>query len=316
MHKSVKGKRALRVLRILVTLGFLVFLIDRVPWSEVTVVLLGLRVLPFCGFLLISALMIAASTWKWGFLLHTLGIECKWTTLYKKYLIAYFYTNLLPSTVGGDVYRTASVGGEKRAQSFAAVFVERGSGLIMLILLSALSPLFLPPESRTPLLLGIVALFSAGCLGLLGCLCSSRLFSLCQRVLGRFQGVGIAEKLEKFAKAIKEVTRDRGGMMGLIFLTLLFHILVLLNVKLGFIAMGREVSYRSLMGSVFPVILISTIPVSINGLGLTEGAYVWCLGLAGVDPASAATLALLLRAKSLLIGLLGGVLSLPGEKNA
>jgi len=306
----MKPKGILRWLRVGVTLGLLGFLIRQVPWSEVRSVLHGIRFLPCCAFVGISAVMIAASTWKWGFILHRLGIPCGWARLYRNYLVGYFYTNLLPSTVGGDVYRTASVGRGKSAQSFAAIFAERGSGLILLIVLSALSPLFLPPESRSPLLLAVVAGFTAICLGLLGCLFSKRFLSLGQGILVRFHLGGLSEKLDQFVGALREVGRDPWGLLGMILLTICFYALALVNVRLGFSAIGEEVPYLSLMGSVFPVMLISMIPVSINGLGLTEGAYVWCLGLAGIDPAPAATLALLLRAKSLLIGLIGGVLSL------
>ena len=301
-----------RLLRALVTLSLLGFLLKTLPLREVGEALTGFRILPGIAFLLVSAVMIGLSTWKWGFVLRRLGIHESWSRLYGIYLIAYFYTNLLPSTVGGDVYRVTVVGKGKKPQSFAAVFAERGSGLCLLVLLAALSPLFLPAVGRDPALVAMVALSVAGCLGMAGCLASSRLLSLCTFLLRTVSLRGLAAKIEGFVVALKTVGKDPYALLGIVVLTVVFYLVVIANVLTGFACLGRSVSLSGLMGSVFLVMLISTIPVSINGLGLTEGAYVYCLGLAGVDPATAAGVALLLRVKSILTGILGGLISLSG----
>ena len=123
---------------------------------------------------------------------------------------------------------------------------------------------------------------------------------------------GLAVELESCVTAIRTLAKDPGSLLGIAGLTLLFDLFSILNVHLAFATLGETVRLPGLIGSVFLVMLISTIPVSINGLGLSEGAFVYCLALAGVAPATAASVALLLRAKGILTGMVGGLLSFSG----
>jgi hypothetical protein len=57
------------------------------------------------------------------------------------------------------------------------------------------------------------------------------------------------------------------------------------------------------------------IPLSINGLGFREGAYIWALGRFGVDHDRALAFALLVLAALLLSSIVGGIIyvALGGE---
>jgi uncharacterized membrane protein YbhN (UPF0104 family) len=59
--------------------------------------------------------------------------------------------------------------------------------------------------------------------------------------------------------------------------------------------------------------VISALPLSLNALGIKEGAYVFFLGLAGVAAPHALALALLARMVTVAVSLLGGVLYLGGK---
>jgi uncharacterized membrane protein YbhN (UPF0104 family) len=181
-----------------------------------------------------------------------------------------------------------------------------------MVLLCGLSPLFLPGVAREPALLVLVALSIAGCVGLGGCLASTRLLALGTFLLRTCRLGGLAAKLESFVSAVRTLARDPKSLLGIAGLTLVFHLFSVINVQMAFVTLGESVHLPGLIGSVFLVMLISAIPVSINGLGLSEGAYVYCLGLAGVAPATAASVALILRAKSILTGAIGGLVSLSG----
>jgi uncharacterized membrane protein YbhN (UPF0104 family) len=55
------------------------------------------------------------------------------------------------------------------------------------------------------------------------------------------------------------------------------------------------------------VLLVSAIPVSLNAIGIMEGAFVFFLGAAGVAREDALSIALVLRAKNIVVGLIGGI---------
>jgi len=55
------------------------------------------------------------------------------------------------------------------------------------------------------------------------------------------------------------------------------------------------------------VLLLSLLPISIAGWGVREGAMIACLGLVGVDAASAFAVSALFGLTSVVVGLPGGL---------
>jgi hypothetical protein len=55
------------------------------------------------------------------------------------------------------------------------------------------------------------------------------------------------------------------------------------------------------------VLVVAMVPLSLGGIGMTEWAYLFTLGSFGVAAPAALSVALLMRLKSLMFGLAGGI---------
>ena len=86
-------------------------------------------------------LMVLASAWRWGLLLHAQGVHMRARALTESFLVATFFNNFLPSNIGGDVVRIADTAKPARSRTLAAsiVLVDRGIGLLGLVLLAAVA---------------------------------------------------------------------------------------------------------------------------------------------------------------------------------
>src|SRR5919107_4622647 len=86
-------------------------------------------------------LMVLASAWRWGLLLDAQGVHLRVRALTASFLVATFFNNFLPSNIGGDVVRIADTAKPARSRTLAAsvVLVDRGIGLLGLILLAAVA---------------------------------------------------------------------------------------------------------------------------------------------------------------------------------
>jgi uncharacterized membrane protein YbhN (UPF0104 family) len=77
------------------------------------------------------------------------------------------------------------------------------------------------------------------------------------------------------------------------------------------LALARALSFRVPLAALTLGLVIATVaataPVTINGLGFREGAWVWMLGLYGVDADRALAYALLILAMFLATSVIGGV---------
>ena len=80
------------------------------------------------------------SAWRWQLLLRAQDVRVPARTLLSSYLVAGFFNNFLPSTIGGDVVRIRDTARPAQSKTLATtvVFVDRALGLMGLVLVAAL----------------------------------------------------------------------------------------------------------------------------------------------------------------------------------
>ncbi|HMO50389.1 MAG TPA: lysylphosphatidylglycerol synthase transmembrane domain-containing protein [Kiritimatiellia bacterium] len=321
-------KRPVLMLKVLVSLLFLAGLIALLDIGE-----LSRQARDIDGFYLalsvvFSFLMVAASTWKWWYLMRLQGCPLPYLTLYRWYFIGYFYSNFLPSNVGGDVAR-AWLAGRKTgapAAALAAVVAERVTGLLLLLLLAVCLPFLAPEFIRHPAvgfgmlvgLVGLIVLLALGWGGRAG-LKSDALrrwreglrvrlgadrpgkrqlwWEKAEVKVGRF-----GERIGVLAGLLR---RRPGAAAAVLGLTVLFYAMMVVNVALAYRAFGVWPEWREVTAVLPVALLVAMIPVTLGNLGIAEGSYVFYFGLAGMGRELTLAMGLLLRVKIIILGLVG-----------
>lgn len=277
---------------------------------------------------LFSFLMVAASTWKWWYLMRLQGFAIPFVRMYRWYFIGYFYSNFLPSNVGGDVARAWLAGREVRAPGAAlvAVFAERFTGMVFLLALAVGLPFTSPVLWRHPAVaLGIVAgTAGLGAIGLawwggqagLKSAAFGRLAANVRRWIradrpGRTQHLwdriaGKAGVVRARAGDLGGILRRRPGAFGAVVgLTALFYVLMIGNVAVAYRAFGAWPDLAALACVLPAAVMVAMIPVTLGNVGITEGSYVFYFGLIGMGPELTLAMGLLLRLKIILMGVIG-----------
>ena len=305
-------KRARIWIKALCSAAFLGFLIWYVGRQDLASVARQADPLYLVLCLLLAPVMVAASAWKWRIVLHREGAPLPFGLLYRSYLVGYFFSNFLPSNVGGDVarsYRAGRAAGDQNLVA-ASVVVERITGLLGLLALVVAVPWLRPELARHPALLGPSAMALAGfilivVLGLIrwpapaaGADAVGRWARL-RLLLARFAA--------RSAQALATLRRHPGYLAQVAFWTVLFYALALINVWLAFRAFGVDPAAAELAVVLPTAMFVAMMPVALGSLGLAEGSYVFYFGLVGLDPAVTLAMSLLLRIKILLLGAAGGI---------
>lgn len=179
MKAGVKQKLTLAA-RLSISAGLVWFIFRRIDLGELPQFYPGAKYAWLFGaFGLLLALQ-AAGSWRWGILLSAQGIRLTPVSVFMYYIIGFFFNNLLPTTVGGDVvkviYLKRNTG--RGAAALVSVVLDRVMGIAGLVAVAAVSLLLgggrLAANPRTaalgwPLLLmtagllaGIVLFFSLG----------------------------------------------------------------------------------------------------------------------------------------------------------
>ncbi len=302
-----------------------------VDWSELAAVFRGVDWRYAGAALAFSFAMVAASCWKWWVILRLQGLALPFGLLYRWYFIGYFYSNFLPSNVGGDVARAALAG--RRANSYAgalvSVFAERLTGLLCLLALAVACPLTHASLRRLPALW----IPAAAALGVLAVLGAAAVFGR-RMPWGAWAGgvEGLAARLAAGAStgwriAAAELVRKTGDRVGLAFargaqlwhvlrarpgaalsvagLTLLFYAMTAVNVTFCYRAFGVRPDTLMLLRVLPAALIVAMLPLTPGSLGLAEGSYVYYFGLTGLGVEATLAASVLLRLKVLMLGAIG-----------
>ncbi len=339
---SVKRNWKNTALKILLSVCFFIFLTKFLKGAELISVFKNVNWFYFALSFLLIPIMLVASCMKWKIIFDAGGVKVPFSKLISIYLVGYFFSNLLPSNVGGDLVRTYYAGKETGSLSFSAVtvFIERFSGVIFLLVLVCISPFVMPtlrgnlyiiiPACCAFILLVIIAFI----LRLQGSPKEGKaffrgIFSLMERAerkvevrpirflikRGNTFATIFIVKLEKFFKELQKalitVKGDRSYFIKLAVLTVLFYALTWVNVYVAFLTFGVNIDFLIMIALVPTIMFVAHLPVTLLGnLGFFESVFVFYFMFAGVPGESTLAMGLLLRMKLIFLGILGFVVYL------
>ena len=289
-----------RIARVGVSLALMGVVFYRMDLSQFVGLMRGadVRFLAIATGLVIVGLVIGA--YRWQRLLMALGISVPLRTLTASYFVGLFFNNFLPTSMGGDVVRIYDVAQYSRqpSASAASVIAERALSSLAQGLIALLG-LALGYDIARRFAREIAVLFAVLCLILLVLLFGDR------------WGHGIALLKGRVREALESISfclRNKSLALGVVFVSLFFHaVIVLINYAI-FEALGAHVSLTYCF-LVIPIILfITLLPVSINGLGIREWAYIYFFGQLGLSMTEAVAASLMFFFLLILVSLIGGLI--------
>ena len=136
---SSKKDRVLTFLRIFLSIIFIAFLIlkNLKNFTQIYNSLINVRTSFLSLAVLIYLLSLLAESIQWDILLRAQEIKVSQLFLFQSMMIGFFYNNILPSNIGGDLYRVLDVSKNKKAslgKNISAIFLQRFFGLISITL--------------------------------------------------------------------------------------------------------------------------------------------------------------------------------------
>ena len=133
------------------------------------------------------------------------------------------------------------------------------------------------------------------------------------KFLGAFPSKGFLDKLKKKIILLRETILHYRTQKGPFLRATFWAVLLQLNVILYYFLIGKALHLRIHFLDYFIfipiVLLIQSIPITINGLGLREGSYIEIFRFYGIGPQTAVSFSLIADvAFVLILGLIGGII--------
>jgi hypothetical protein len=295
--------------RIVVSAAMLAVLVAQVPsfdvdqmvprWSMGTALWLVVAALFTLGGIVLSAV-------RWQKVLEALDIRARLPRLVSHNLAGQFVSNVLPTTIGGDLLRVSRLSRDtgESPGTFASVVLERLTGWLVLPVITvvgfAVNPGLRHLGSATRVALGLAVSTLVLLVVVLLAVASDRLGGRFASRAGwrRFAGavhLGLNRLRQHPAAAANVLAAGFAYQLALVF-----------SAVAAAQALGLRAAGLTALLAFFPAVLIAQVlPISMAGLGVREGAFVLFLGPLGVGKEEAIALGLLLYLLNVAVGLLG-----------
>jgi glycosyltransferase 2 family protein len=273
---------------------------DLVPeWSVATALWLAVAAVLTLAGIVLSAL-------RWQKVLDALEIPARLPRLMSHYLAGQFVSNVLPTTIGGDVLRVSRLSRDtgESPGTFASVVLERLTGWLVLPVITIVGFAVNPGLRHLGTATQVALVLAVGTLALLvGVLVAAG----STRVGGRFAA---REGWRRFIGAvhlgIERLRSHPGAAANVLVAGFAYQLALVLAAVAAAQALGLRPAGLTALLAFFPAVLIAQVlPISLSGLGVREGAFVLFLGPLGVAHDEAIALGLLLYLLNVAVSLLG-----------
>jgi uncharacterized protein (TIRG00374 family) len=254
-------------------------------------------------------------------LLKSKSVLISWWELARCYWIGTFFGNYLPTSVGGDVVRVmmfSKIG--QTALIAASIAWERMTGLWILLGWS-LAVLVAKPAyfqvGKLELLSWLMVIAGIILLALPITMCRKASCVIDMALSKRsLLAARINAKMNRFAAAVNEYRSKKKAILFSLLLSIPFYMTGVFTNYLIITAINAHVALVDI-ATVLPIVyLVSMLPISLNGLGLSEGAYVILFTQIGLSAPEALAAAVIRRTLHLLVSLIGGLFWLPKRTTA
>jgi len=301
--------KLIHLLKAAVTLLLFCYLFGKVDFHQFGATLRNAKVDVLAAGFLILWIGHYVCIFRWRMLMRPLMPVLSLRSLFGIYCIGLFFNLTFPTVVGGDLVKMYYAGKPSKAyaESFAATFLDRDTGMFAMMII-ACTAIVIHPVSVAGVHVSLIVwsvffAFVAGNIALF----TPSIHRLLTDSLRRLKLALLAKKLDTISKAFAVMGKQHSVLAASLLISLVNQLLVI-SVT-WFIAIGLRIDAPLSYFFVFvPVItLISMIPVSLNGMGLREYAFMSLFGAIGVSPASCVALGLISSLVIVLSSIPGGV---------
>ncbi|MBI3507447.1 MAG: flippase-like domain-containing protein [Proteobacteria bacterium] len=293
-------------LKVAVSLGLIAWLAARIDLAPLAARFAAADPAWIAAALAVFASQLVVAALRWSRIQDAMGAPLGDRVSLELALIGQFFSQTLPSAIGGDAVRAALAAkrGMPAARAASGVLVDRGTALVVLVVLVGiclpLTARLVPDPAFIGLLAALVAATAAGV---------GFVFAVERLVLGRLA----PGRVVGFVRALAADLRAALVRPGIVALAVVVHLGVIATVALLARALSVDAGFASCLVLVPPIVLLTMLPVSLAGWGIRESAAVAGFALVGVPAADALALSVAFGLVQIAAGLPGLVLWLKGR---
>jgi uncharacterized protein (TIRG00374 family) len=308
------------LLKVIVSVGLVAWAFAKIDLQQVAAQLATANPWLVLAALALFEVAIIVNGIKWQVLLRAQGVRVPFGALLQFLFTGFFFNNFLPANVGGDVIRGYGLARytDRAADAAVSVIVDRIVGLIAYMSTAFVAAVivvnlrsgeglqeleWIAFVALLALLAGFATLLSRRVRAVLSRLFAARWLSPLAPLWNRISSAFDAYRFQYRALALAFGL----GLLGIVCTTFVNWLLSQ--------SMGGQMPLPTIFLLNPLIALVLMLPISIGGLGVSQAAYPFFYGLAGVPPSHALAVSLLMQAIVIIGSLPGAVFWLRGRRS-
>lgn len=289
LGKVLQGAVSLLLIAFVVTRAGPASILEKMGEIDVGLLLTGFAVV---------LMQTTIAAFRWQKILRHLAIILSRAATMRAYFSAMFFNQLLPASLGGDLFKFIRIrsAGSTKSSALVAVLSERIFSLLSIVIMLVPALVLSVWTGRTEVFYFGLAAIAAVALGVGLLLAVDRFPSNSLRWVHPFLSI---------AGVLKDHLADLQLSLAVVSLSLVIQTMTVAYVLLMVRSLEVAADLAMVAAMVPFIFLAASVPVSLAGWGIREGAMVYGLGLANVGASTALAVSITLGFHLLLIGLLG-----------
>lgn len=305
-----------RALRLVIAVGLTTYLLWRHDPGAIAHAAAGIQaswLLLACALVIVDRALMA---WRWLALLRpVLTTAPPVAAVLRVFFVSSFIGSFLPASVGSDAIRAYGLRDHAvpGSAAVASVVMDRALGVVAILLVGLVSVLALTVSAPTGVYVVLLA-GGASSLALAAVIFIDPVGHLVARACAHLPGARVRAVAARLLGAIRTYRHHHAALAGVLLTSLAVQGLRVLQAWCLGRAIGIDAALAVYFVAIPVVLLIMLLPITINGLGTGQAAFLWTFGEAGVGKPEALALSILFIALGILGNLPGGVLYAMGGR--
>lgn len=263
------------------------------------------------SFLVCPGVVTLIRVFRWRLLMRTQDGDASISFLFKSYMVSHFFSNMLPTTIGGDAIRIYDTwrAGISKTKSAAVIAVDRFLGILALVIIAVMVLPF--SEELTGLIPAfkwwvIFTNFLMFVLIYILFFPSRRKHIIIKKIILR-----CPSSIQKIlGKIIDALFCFEGDIKILIFAFLQSMVMQIALIVYHYIvakALGIEISFYDFFLIIPVAVILMMLPISINAIGIRESIFIYFFSTYDIPAFDALAFSWLVYGQIIFTGVLGAV---------
>ena len=288
-------KRILLALKVFTSLALLGYIATRLDWSALigTAGSMAWWGLPLATLTLLVTLYLG--TVRWAVLLRMHHPEYTANRLFRPYLIAALFNNVLPSSTGGDLIRSFYIYrySSDAVSAMSPIITERVIGLVVMIAINVLAVWITGsiPIITAGLWSTLLIILTAAVMALVLVAIPATYWPL-HRLLERLARFRVIALLLRIGEATHNYLKSPAALLPVVIYSVAAQLLAIVIYLILAEALDINIDFPALLVVVPLGLIMASLPISLGGIGVRELTVVTLLVRFGIDEHDAAAMAL------------------------